>query len=86
MPQILSVLQSYGPSESHSSNIVHIQHSPFKTPPITTAFGHLYSKTCLKQPLKRPKNVFLRLVLNAGQSIAECSKGEHSAILLICIK
>ena len=36
-----------------------------------------YSKTCLKRPLsKRPKIVFQdHLSLNAGQSIAECSKG-----------
>ena len=46
----------------------------------------LYSKTCLKQPLKRtPKIVFqYRLSLNEGQSVAECY--EHSAIGLTFIK
>ena len=47
-----------------------------------------YSKACLKQPLKRrPKLVFktdYRLMQVKG--IAECSNGEHSAILLTCIK
>ena len=47
-----------------------------------------YSKTCLKGPFKRRLKIIFQeqLSLNAGQSIAECSNGEHSAILLICIK
>ena len=47
-----------------------------------------YSKTRLKRPLKRrPKKVFKtynRLML--VKSIAECSRGQHSAVLLTCIK
>ena len=41
----------------------------------------VYSKTCLKRPLRKNCLFFQdRLLLNAGQSIAECS-WEHSAIL-----
>ena len=41
-----------------------------------------YSKTCLKQPLKRRQQLGFqeRLSPNAGQSL------EHSAIVLICLK
>ena len=47
-----------------------------------------YSKTCLKRPLKKKTKMFFQdqLSLNAGQKYAECSKGEHSAILLTFIK
>ena len=46
----------------------------------------MYSKTCLKQPLKRtPKLGFqYQLSLNAGQKY--CRKEEHSAILSTNIK
>ena len=47
----------------------------------------IYSKSCVKRPLlKRPKigsKTYYRLV--QVKSIAECSKGEHSAILLTFI-
>ena len=50
----------------------------------------MYSKTCLKRPLKRrPKIVFQdRLSLNAVQQYGYCRmlQGEHSAILSTCIK
>ena len=42
----------------------------------------LYSKTCLKPPLKKEDHYRLMQV----KSITECSKGEHSAILSTFIK
>ena len=47
-----------------------------------------YSKTCVKQPLsKRPKIVFQdQLSLNLGHKNGRMLQGEHSAILLTCIK
>ena len=42
----------------------------------------LYSKTCLKQPLKKED----QLLLNAGQKFCRMLQGEHSAILLTFIK
>ena len=48
----------------------------------------MYSKTCVKWPLsKRPKIGFQdQLLLNAGQKYCRMLQGEHSAILLTCIK
>ena len=49
----------------------------------------LYSKTCLKWSLKKKtKKVFCMTDYHLMQvkSIAECSKGEHSEIVLIFIK
>ena len=48
----------------------------------------MYSKTCLKRPLKRtPKIGFqYRLSLNAGQKYCRMLQGEHSAIRLTFIK
>ena len=49
----------------------------------------LYSKTCLKRPLKRrtPTIGFqYRLLLNAGQKYCRMLQGEHSAILSTSIK
>ena len=48
----------------------------------------MYSKTCLKQPLKKKtENGFQdRLSLNAGKKYCRILQGEHSAILLTCIK
>ena len=48
----------------------------------------VYSKTCLKRPLKRKtKNGFQdRLSLNAGQKYCRMLQGEHSAILSTFIK
>ena len=41
-----------------------------------------YSKTCLKQPLrKKAKNWFSRLLVNAGQKYCRMLQGEHSAML-----
>ena len=50
--------------------------------------GLKYSKTCVKQPLsKRLKIGFLdQLSLNAGQKYCIMLQGEHSAILLTCIR
>ena len=44
----------------------------------------MYSKTCLKQPLKKKTKIGFqdRLSLNAGQKYCQM----HSAILLTCIK
>ena len=42
----------------------------------------LYSKTCLKRPLKKED----QLLLNAGQKYCRMLQGEHSAILLTFIK
>ena len=43
-----------------------------------------YSKTCLKQPLKKKTEIDFqdRLSLNAGQKYCRILKGKHSAILL----
>ena len=48
----------------------------------------LYSKTCLKQPLKRKTKIGFqdRLSLNAGQKYCRMLPWEHSAILLTFIK
>ena len=50
--------------------------------------SNIYSKTCLKGPLKkRPKISFQdRLSLNAGQKYCRMLQGEHSAILMTFIK
>ena len=47
-----------------------------------------YSKTCLKRPLEINKTKVLKTDyrLMQAKSIAECSKGEHSAMILTCIK
>ena len=45
--------------------------------------GCQYSKTCLKQPLKKDKNKWL---LNEGQKYCRMLPLEHSALLLNCIK
>ena len=46
------------------------------------------SKTCVKRPLsKRPKiGLQDQLSLNAGQKYCRMLQGEHSAILLTCIR
>ena len=48
----------------------------------------IYSKTCLKRPLKKEdRNGFQdQLSLNAGQKYCRMIQGEHSAILLTIIK
>ena len=46
----------------------------------------MYSKICLKRPLQNTLNKDLNGSLMKVKSIAECSKGEHSAILLTCIE
>ena len=63
---------------------------------ITTAFLSLnscvriklYSKTCLKWPLKKNTKVGFQyqLLLNAGQKYCRILQGEHSAILSAFIK
>ena len=49
---------------------------------------HVYSTTCLKQPLKKRPKIGLkdRLSLNAGQKYCRMLPLEHSAILLTFIK
>ena len=48
---------------------------------------NIYSKTCVKRPLKKTKKVFQnRLSLNAGQTYCRMLQGEHSAILSTFIK
>ena len=48
----------------------------------------LYSKTCLKRPLKKTKKIDFqdRLLLNAGQKYCRMLQGDHSAILSTFIK
>ena len=48
----------------------------------------MYSKTCLKGPLKNAKKIGLqdRLLLNAGQKYCRMLQREHSAILSTFIK
>ena len=48
----------------------------------------MYSKTCLKLPLKKKTNIGFqdRLSLNAGQKYCRMLQGEHSAILSTSIK
>ena len=47
-----------------------------------------YSKTCVKRPLKNRQNKDLddKWQLNEGQKYFRMLQGEHSAILLTCIK
>ena len=61
-----------------------VKHS-FTEPPHSCL---LYSKTCLKRPLKRRLKIVIqdRLLLNAGQKYCRTLQGEHSAILLTFIK
>ena len=49
---------------------------------------YIYSKTCLKRPLKSTHKVGFqdRLSLNAGQKYCRMLQGEHSAILSAFIK
>ena len=48
----------------------------------------LYSKTCLKRPLKKKTKIGsqYQLSLTVGQKYCRMLKGEHSAILLTFIK
>ena len=48
----------------------------------------MYSKTCLKRPLKKKTIIGFQdpLSLNAGQKYCRMLQGEHSAILLTRIK
>ena len=48
----------------------------------------LYSKTCLKRPLKKITQIGFQdiLSLNAGQKYCRMLRGEHSAILSTFIK
>ena len=48
----------------------------------------MYSKTCLKRPLKRTPEIGFqyRLLLNGGQKYCKMLQGEHSAILSTSIK
>ena len=48
----------------------------------------VYSKTCIKQPLSNSQKIGFQdqLSINAGQKRCRMLQGEHSAILLICIK
>ena len=65
-----------------------------KKNPITFSFAkHMhsaeYGKTCVKQPLKKIDKTKILMTngsLMKVKSIAECSKWEHSAVLLTCIK
>ena len=59
------------------------------TPSLTDPWDNgIYSKTCLKRPLKRTtKNGFRdRSSLNAGQKYCRMLQRERSAMLLTCIK
>ena len=49
---------------------------------------YIYSKTCLKQPLKKNTKIGFQygLSLDAGQKYCRMLPLEHSAILLTCIK
>ena len=49
---------------------------------------YIYSKTCLKRPLKKKTKIGFqdRLSFNAGQKHCRMLQGEHSAILLTFIK
>ena len=49
---------------------------------------YMYSKTCLKWPLKKKTKIGFQdqLLLNAGQKICRMLQGEHSAILSTFIK
>ena len=48
----------------------------------------MYSKTCLKRPLKNRQNIYPidKWQLNEGQKYCRMLPMEHSAILLTCIK
>ena len=59
----------------------------FDVSPVLLIFYILYSRTCLKQPLKNKTKIVFEdsLSLNAGQKYCKMLQGEHSAILLTCI-
>ena len=67
---------------------MHIMAAQFWIRPHALFNLSIYSKTCLKWPLKgRPKIVFQdRLSLNAGQTYCRMLHGEHFAIPLTFIK
>ena len=52
------------------------------------SFREVYSKTCLKRPLKKDTKIGFQyqLALNAGQKYCRMLQGEHSAILLTMVK
>ena len=52
------------------------------------SLDELYSKTCLKLPLKKNTKIGFQyqLLLNAGQKYCRMLQGEHSAILSTFIK
>ena len=56
--------------------------------PVTPGFKVIYSKTCVKRPLKNRQNKALndRWLLNEGRKYCRMLPLEHSAILLTCIK
>ena len=51
-------------------------------------FKYIYSKTCLKRPLKTKTKIGFqdRVLLTAGQKYCRMFQGEHSAILSTFIK
>ena len=55
---------------------------------VSVGFKVYYSKTCLKQPLKKNTIIGFQygLSLNAGQKYCRMLQGEHSAILSTFIK
>ena len=65
---------SYSESTNSTKQIVHV--------------GSQYSKTCLKQPLKKRQNKELnnKWLLNEDRKDCRMLPLEHSAILLTCIK
>ena len=50
--------------------------------------NHMYSKTCVKQPLSKKQKIGFqdKLLLNTGQMYCRMLQGEHSAILSTFIK
>ena len=55
---------------------------------IQSEMVHVYSKTCLKRPVKKKAKIGFqdRLSLNAGQKYCRMLQREHSAILFTFIK
>ena len=69
----------------HWSQGTNQRHGPLL---LSSAEIYMYSKTCLKRPLKKnTKNDFqYKLLLNASQKYCRMLQGEHSAMLSTCIK
>ena len=69
--------------------IIHFQVYVWRVECVDSIFWGLfdfYSKTCLKQPLKRKDWFSIQIISKCRSKVLENAPREHSAILLTCIK